>query len=213
MTLAMAENNPYAYMNEGDNPYAYMAENNPYAYMSEGITEEEMYEYFVPVLDANGNVSLVREDYFDNLSNADWMQAMSEGEAVIMHLQECTMSEEPLLSLFGFGKAAKARRAARRELRMKKKEAKIAKKVAKGDAIRARAEAKRAGGGGFLDKVGDIAGNIFGGGKQDPMMVDTQAGEEDGKKQWYQSPVVIIGGVVAAGLLVYAIAKPKKSRR
>ena len=227
MQLELAENNPYSYMSEGNpyaymsqgNPYAYMSQGNPYAYMSEGITEEQLLEYYVPVIDKDGNVQMIREDYFDALPNDQWQQAMSEGEAVVYHLNQMGLSEGPLLSFF-WSKAAKARRQARRDLRNRKKEAKIAKKEAKAAAITARGQAATTRAeqgtstvGGILEKVGGVVGQVFGGSPAGAAAAGAEATEE---KQWYQNPmtwVLIGGGTLAAVLVIRSLNKNRKRRR
>ena len=178
------------------------------------VTKETLFEYYVPVNDEFGNVQWIREDYFDDMPELAYERTMNEAAAGVMNACTVGMAEPALLSFWG--KKAKARRKARRERRQQKKDARAAGKIA-----RAKARAERAKTGTrWIDKLTDTAGKVIGGltTQQAPerssqgisFEYDTLPEREEQPKKWYQNPVVILGGVFATGLVIYALTRKKK---
>lgn len=135
----------------------------------------------------------VREDFFDNMPEADYQQMMLE----LSRFQNTGLSSN-----------ASERRAARKAKKAQKKTTKAATKDEK--------KAKRAERfGGILDKVGGIVGNIVGGGKQ--VEVDAAPGQfqvkvDDQEESWLSrnKVPVAIGAVVLIGGGIYLATRKKK---
>lgn len=128
----------------------------------------------------------VREDLFDNLPETVYQNLMFE--------------LEPFQNQGLSGKMAD-RRAARREARQKRVETRAA---------------ARAQGGGFLDKIGNIATNVIGGLKGGSIDVQTAPGQfsvdysdEPTFFEKYKVPI-IIGGVALIGGGIYLATRKKK---
>ena len=126
----------------------------------------------------------VREDYFDDLDNAQYNEMMN-----ILAPYQKGLNEFQLLSSRA---ERRAKRQARREKRQQNKEER--------KANRKEAFSK------IVDTVGNIAGRIFGG---TPEQAPTDEIPAELPKPWYQNPVVIIGGVAIIGGLVYLGMKKK----
>lgn len=187
-------------------PYLQLAEN----YLSEDAAD--MYVFIPAGYRGAPNDMYVREDYFDGMSNMEFAQIMAELEPY-----------QPMLSAKNSEKKA-ARRAARQQKRLDKRAS--SKGQARRDARLARIQARQEGktaraemGGGFggaLDKIGGIAGSIFGGGGAGgDMGADERiegsidfgtGGEEAPKKNWIPWA---IGGVVVVGGLIFLLTRKK----
>lgn len=133
----------------------------------------------------------IREDLFDKLPDPVYNNLMNE--------------LEPFQNT-GLSGRGKDRRAARREARQKRVETRAA---------------ARAQGGGFLDKIGNIATNVIGGLKGGSVQVETDQGqaglnwgppppeEEPTFFEKYKWPI-IIGGVAIVGGGIYLATRKKK---
>jgi hypothetical protein len=188
-------------------PYLQLSENN--MYLSQGGDSEYI---FIPEGFRGAPQSMyVREDYFDDMPEAMYMQIMDELEQY-----------QPGDGLSFFGKKARERRAARRTERQERK---TAKRQQKYDAKQARITARQEGrtkrtemGGGFAGAIKSIGGtvsSILGGGQApiDPMDMggadrfSMDIGPEPEPKKNYLP--LIIGGVAAAGLVIFLVTRKK----
>lgn len=174
MYLELAENGN-DYLQENDEMY--LDENGN---VVEG--EETLSPYiFVPGQQGQQGV-YVREDYFDDLPDAEWEQLMTYLE-----------SNQPGMSLFGFGAKGRERRLERRERRHERKIEKLG-----------------AGGGiqGFMKGIGGIFG---GGGAAPEAGVDPRTGQPIGTKKpvW---PWVVGGGAAIVGIIALAGGFKRKPR-
>jgi hypothetical protein len=144
--------------------------------------------------------SYVREDIFDNLAPMDYQQLMYE----LNPYQNKGISE---LS------DRASRKAAREEKKKTKggaarREARAARQKTRQDAKTERSKS----GGGFLDKIGGIAGKIL---NKDASIdvggatVEYDAPNEESFFSKYKTPLLIGGGLVAVGT-IYMLTKKKK---
>lgn len=196
-------------------PYLQLSEND--MYLSQGSDSEYI---FIPEGFRGAPQSMyVREDYFDDMPTGMYMQIMDELEPY-----------QPGDGLSFFGKKAKERRAQRREERLERKRAKRemkrdtsrgaqrrAARLERQQARQAARTERAASGGGFggvLDKIGGIATNILNKGGEDmPMDVayddrfSMDIGPEPEPKKNYLP--FIIGGVAAAGLVIFLVTRKK----
>lgn len=137
----------------------------------------------------------VRDDAFDDLSTADFNEVIEAMEPFQ------PMNENTYLA--GFGDWIK-----------KKRELRAARKEAKTELIKSKAAGITAGtftpGGALsniLGTIGSTASSIFGGGQG---QIEPQPQTETESKPFYKNPVVIIGGVLLIGSLIYFRQKKGK---
>lgn len=168
-----------------------LAENAPrYATLAEAIEDN-----YISVPDpVSGRIVRVREDVFDELPWNEWNEVM---DALQPYNDQ---------GVNGFLSKWKEKRAEKKEIRAEKKEAKAERrqenKAARRDLIR--------------DLGTKIAGAFGGGGSSD---LETRGvgitggidfGTTQQAKPWYTNPVVIGGGVLALGTLVYFLTRKKR---
>lgn len=139
----------------------------------------------------------VREDYFDDLSPAEWEKTMDR--------------LAPFQPSSGLSELSdKETRRRRKEARTQKKEAKSAKKAAKAEDIKsgARSERRKAIFGKVTDTIGGVVGKFLPGGDQSsvgPEVAPEVQQESSGLPKW-----VIPVGIGVAGIgLVYFLTKKK----
>lgn len=173
--------------------YLQLAEANEFTSLAETVIQNRDKYVFIPAGYRGAQKDLyVREDFFDNMPDADYQQMMFE-------LQEYQNT--------GLSSKASDRRAARKSKKAEKKATKAATKDEK--------KAKRAERfGGILDKVGGIVGGIVGGGKS--VEVDAGPGEfsvnVDQEESWLSRNKipVAIGAVALIGGGIYLATRKKK---
>lgn len=163
--------------------YLQLAENNSEQAFYNSLAENPKQFYlFVPNDQAPNGGVWVREDYFDNLPAEQWQQTM----AALAPYQPQQMS-----GIFSNIKQNIQERRERRDIR----------RDARTSAIQQ--------GGTFGSRVLDTVSNIFGKGDQAAQTRDMQLPDyqvqigSEPAKQWYQNPVVIVGGLAAIGGIIY----------
>lgn len=183
-------------------------ENSPTAFARKEATRSNQIPdnpyIFIPDFTGESDGFFVREDYFDFMPDAEYKALMVQLAPYQPQVQKYGMSERQFMS----------DRASRKKRREEKKLAKVDKKKAKNELIKARAEG-RAKGDSPLKSITGAISNIFG--KKDsgaspgelPPEEDDKDKEKDEKK-WYQNPVVWILGGVAVVATVAVVAKKRR---
>ena len=162
--------------------YLQLAENNSEQAFYNSLAENPKQFYlFVPNDQAANGGVWVREDYFDNLPPDQWAQTM----AALAPYQPQQMS-----GIFSNIKQNIADRRERRDLRRDARTAEIQQ------------------GGTFGSRLLNTVSGIFGKGDQaaqtkEMQLPDYQVQIGSEQKQWYQNPVVIVGGLAAIGGIIY----------
>lgn len=177
MHLELAEQSPDLYLQQND----------------EMIEGEEMSPYIFVPGEYEGEGVYVREDYFDDLPDDVWERTM-----------EFLESNQPGMSLFGFGKKGRARRLERRERRHERR---LEKKGQRFASKEARVTTRADGTPGFFGTDGGlqgILGTVFGGGA---------APVNGAVPERKPMPWLGIGlGVAILGGVVYFATRKKKKR-
>lgn len=158
-----------------------LAETNP----------EELYIY-VPH-DASGETGVyVREDYFDNLPDAEWQATMEQ----LAPYQDVGMS--------GIFSGIRERISARKERRAERQETRQQKRL------------DRAGTGLFGGKLKSFIGGLIPGGEPQPIYSEDRGGITGGVQfgagevPFYKKPAFIIGSLLVVGTTVVLLARSKK---
>lgn len=168
--------------------YLQLAENNSEQAFYNSLAENPKQFYlFVPNDQAPNGGVWVREDYFDNLSPEDWTKTM----AALAPYQPQQMS--------GIISNIRQNIQERRERRDIRRDA--------------RTEAVQQGGT-FGSRILNTVSSLFGKGDQtaqtkDVQLPDYQVQIGSEQKQWYQNPVVIVGGLAAIGGIIYLATRKK----
>lgn len=159
---------------------------------------------FVPSNEQDGTGVWVREDYFDNVPDDQYIQIM-QALAPYQPGQMSGIFSNIKQKIGGFVERRQERKAANQAVRTAKDASKIARYE------------RRAAGDTFGSKIAGVFQNITGGGEAadtSGLPMDTRAfdiGYTDAPpKKWYENPVVIVGGVAALGLLGYVLTRKKK---
>lgn len=151
---------------------------NPYIYIPQFMTATPSNPAGLP-----SGVN-VREDYFDDLDNAEYNELMS-----ILAPYQKGLSEAVFLS------SRAERRAKREERREKRQQNKEERKKNRAEAF-----------GKIVDTIGSVASRVFGGGEVTTAPT-TEIPQE--VKPWYKNPLVIIGGIALVGGGIYLATKKK----
>jgi hypothetical protein len=160
----------------------------------------------------------VREDYFDDLTDAEWKD-MAWRLAPFQKSITQGLSEVELLS--GRAERRKKReekKKAKQERKAEKQKLKMEKKQAKNEIKKARAEAIKTGKGGevgnkILSTIGGIAGAVLGipnpAAGPDAAAGATPPDDLPEDKPWYKNPFVIGGGVLLLGTGIYLATRKR----
>lgn len=177
-----------------------------YLQLAEDNVKRAIADFYIPYPDNQGNPKLVREDLLDDLSDEDFDTYLDSLEEAGVNMGSPAKKA-----------ARQQRRADRKANKTAKKQQKTEKKAAKNAIKLAKAEGIKAGtwtggGAGILDTVGDIAGNIFGGGSDSTAKdlsltySDAPGGTEEKK------PPYLIYGLGAAALILTVFLMTRKRK-
>lgn len=180
--------------------YLELAEGNnqgPYSMMAQAPGEDtsDLYVYLPAQFTNDGQGMYAREDSFDLLPEHEWEKLQDVLEPF----------QQRNLSLFGLGKKGRARRKARRAERQ-------ARKVERMGVRTERVSVRGAAGGGALGKVGDILGNILGGGgaagapMPDEYAPETSYQPPPPAKKILGMPPIAAAGIGGVALLILVLA-------
>lgn len=166
MFLELAEGGEYTpppmYMSERVRVRGYKRKGNTVSSHFRNLSEEvdldiEDNPYvFIPDLTGATAGYQVREDYFDGLTDSQWKELMYQLLPYQVPVQQGMSEDMYLAGLFG----TRATRKAKRDAKQEKKDAKTQIKLAKAEAIK---NGTWKGGGGMLDNISSVLGNIAGG--------------------------------------------------
>lgn len=163
---------------------------------------------FIPDVTGQSAGLQVREDYFDVLTDAEF-KAMMKVLAPLQPEVGVTLTEGQFL----------ASRGKRRQRREAKKQAKVEKKEKKQEIKQANKDRRAKTIANLVQTVGGVASNIFG--KKAPDLTTTgyDPGEpepepdpepEPEKKPWFKRPIVLIGGALLIGGVIYMATRKRK---
>lgn len=169
--------------------YLQLAErnNSEQAFYNSLAENPKQFYVFVPNEQAANGGVWVREDYFDNLPADEWSKTM----AALAPYQPQQMSG--IISNI-------------RENIQERRERRDIRRDARTEAVQQ--------GGTFGQRILNTVGSLFGKGDQAAQTKEMQLPEYQVQignepKQWYQNPVVIVGGLAAIGGIIYLATRKK----
>jgi hypothetical protein len=179
---------------------------NPYIFLPQHITgaPRDMY---------------VREDYFDDLTDAEWKDMAWRLAPFQKSLHQGLSEGEFLSSRADRRKKRQERKEQKQQLKVEKKQAKNAIKAAKAEAIKSGKRSETVSN--IMGAIGGVANkalDIFGGGASLPggrpgEVLPPDDDETRPRRAWYRNPWVIGGGLAALTTLVVVASKRRKRKR